>query len=171
MKTTLFKSKESRGFSVLQKGFGFLKRNETGGFTLVELLVSISIIAILTALLTANFVGARQRGRDGQRKANAYNLQSALELYRSDKGTYPLTGTMGLNTCGAPFRSDTGTTYLQKLPCDPSTGSPYSYVSTDGVTYRIITCLENREDSDKSTDSADASSCASPSVPFKLINP
>jgi prepilin-type N-terminal cleavage/methylation domain-containing protein len=82
------------------------------GFTLVELLVSISIIAVLTALLTANFVGARQRGRDGQRKANAYNMQSALELYRADVGTYPLT----LTGCGTALKSPTGTTYMQKLP-------------------------------------------------------
>jgi type II secretion system protein G len=137
------------------------------GFTLVELLVSISIIAVLTALLTANFVGAKQRGRDGQRKANAYNMQSALELYRADVGTYPLT----LTGCGTALKSPTGTTYMQKLPCDPSTNAGYYYNSTDGVTYKIITCLENREDSDKSTDSADTSACASPTVPFTLINP
>ncbi len=141
------------------------KRN---GFTLIELLVSISIIAILTALLTANYVGARQRGRDTQRKANAYNLQQALELYRADNGTYPLTA--ALTTCGGAFTSAGGTTYMQKLPCDPTTGSAYSYTS-DGATYTLIACLENEEDSDKSTDPADVALCASPSVPFKITNP
>lgn len=138
------------------------------GFTLIELLVSISIIAILTALLTANFIGARQRGRDGQRKANLYQIQSALELYRSDNGDYPLTASM--STCGVAI-SVNGTVYMQKVPCDPSTGSAYLYTSAAGTSYTIFACLENQEDSDKDTDPADASVCASPYVPFKLTNP
>lgn len=142
--------------------------NRQRGFTLIELLVVISIIAILTALLTANFIGARQRGRDGQRKSNLFQIQSALELYRSDNGDYPLTASLA--TCGNSI-SVNGTIYMQKVPCDPSTGNPYQYTSTDGSTYTIFACLENQEDSEKDTDPADASACSSPYVPFKLTNP
>lgn len=144
-------------------------RKKQRGFTLIELLVSISIIAILTALLTANFIGARQRGRDGQRKANLYQIQSALELYRSDNGDYPLTASMA--TCGNGIASAGGTIYMAKIPCDPLSGSAYQYTSTDGRTYTIFACLENQEDADKDTDPADASVCSSPYVPFKLTNP
>ena len=137
------------------------------GFTLIELLVSISIIAILTALLTANFVGVRQRGRDGQRKSNLYQLQAALELYRSDNGIYPLTAAM--TTCGGTLSSG-GTVYIQKIPCDPSTSAAYRYTSSNGTSYTLFACLENDNDSDKDTDPADASNCTG-TVPFKLTNP
>lgn len=162
--------KEQTGFTFSKKkqtGFTFSKKKQTG-FTLIELLVSISIIAILTALLTANFIGARQRGRDGQRKANLYQIQSALELYRSDNGSYPLTASMA--TCGNDI-SVNGTIYMQKVPCDPLGGTAYQYTSADGSSYTLFACLENQEDADKDTDSADASVCSSPYVPFKLTNP
>ena len=142
--------------------------NKSNGFTLIELLVSISIIAILTALLTANFVGVRQRGRDGQRKSNLYQLQSALELYRADNGIYPLTNVLA--SCGGALSSG-GTTYIQKIPCDPSTSAPYAYTSSNGTSYTLFACLENGQDSDRDTDPADASQCTSPNVPFKLTNP
>ena len=143
-----------------------------GGFTLIELLVSISIIAILTTLLTANFIGARQRGRDGQRKANLFQIQSALELFRTDNGNYPFPSMAPSPGCGdnASLQSAGGTTYMQTIPCDPQSDSAYLYTSTDGATYELVTCLENSEDSDASSDPADASLCTS-GVPFKLTNP
>lgn len=141
-------------------------QKQVGGFTLIELLVSISIIAILTALLTANFIGARQRARDGQRKAQIFNIQSALELYRSDNGLYPAV----LAACGVALTSGgvPPTVYMQKLPCDPSTGNDYSYthdVSTN--TYTIMACLENDQDGDK--DATTDPSCSSAS--FTQSNP
>lgn len=141
---------------------------EKKGFTLIELLVSISIIAILTALLSANFIGARQRGRDGQRKSNLYQMQSALELYRSDNGLYPLSA--DLQNCGegASLTSSGGAVYMQKLPCDPQTDDPYIYTSADGTSYTLYACLENEADSEISPDQG---ICTSPAVPFKLTNP
>jgi type II secretion system protein G len=151
-------------------------REKQRGFTLIELLVSISIIAILTALLTANFIGARQRGRDGQRKANLFQIQSALELYRSDNGVYPVGNAFPV--CGSALsytnpNTSAVTTYMQKVPCDPSTDDPYVYTSVDGTSYTLFACLENEQDSDKDTDPADANVCSSSSsnVPFKLTNP
>lgn len=148
--------------------------NKTG-FTLIELLVSISIIAILTALLTANFVGARQRGRDGQRKANLYNIQSALELYRADNSSYPLDS--AFPACGNPLELN-GVVYMQEVPCDPSAaGTSYTYISSDGLTYTLYACLENEADSEISTDGGDTDNitgcdtAGNTSFPFKLTNP
>ncbi|MDP2672104.1 MAG: type II secretion system protein, partial [Candidatus Daviesbacteria bacterium] len=50
------------------------------GFTLIELLVAIAIIGILSSFLLSNFVGVRQRARDGVRKSDLRQIQSALEL-------------------------------------------------------------------------------------------
>jgi len=136
------------------------------GFTLIELLVVISVIAILTTLLMANFVGIRQRGRDGQRKSNLYNIQSALELYRSDVGSYPLT-----LTCGSSLTSGSSTVYMQDVPCDPLSGASYTYTSADGTTYSIIACLENENDSNRDDAATYAASACTTPASFTLTNP
>jgi general secretion pathway protein G len=114
------------------------------GFTLIELLVVISIIGVLSSLLMVNFIGARQRSRDTQRKSNMRQVQSALELYRSDQSNYPL----ALPACGSSLVDPVnGTTvYMKSIPCDPLGGS-FQYLGTS-TTYTIVGCLENTNDSD-----------------------
>lgn len=135
----------------------FIFKNSEAGFTLIELLIVIAIIGILTTLLTANFIGVRQRSRDSQRKSDVRQMQSALELYRSDQGSYPLP-----NANSSPANCPVGTptslkstdcttsTYLNKVPLDPGGSSWPSYkYSSNGSTYSITACLENGNDSDK----------------------
>lgn len=114
------------------------------GFTLIELLVAMSVIGIFSSLLLANFVGVRQRARDGVRKSDLRQIQSALELYRADQAAYPAS----LPACGSSLTSGT-TVYMQKIPCDPSSpGTSYTYsVGSGNTTYSIIACLENSNDS------------------------
>lgn len=129
------------------------------GFTLIELLIVIAIIGVLSALLMANFIGVRQRARDAQRKSNLRQIQSALELYRSDKDSYPLSSGAGAypTTCNIPtpltavINANT-VTYMSNIPCDPS-GTSYSYnsgkyyyYSLDGSSYTLTACLENTGD-------------------------
>lgn len=59
------------------------------GFTLVELLVSIAIIATLTAILLPNFMGARERAKDAQKIQDMAAIKNALRMYYNDKQTYP----------------------------------------------------------------------------------
>lgn len=144
-----------------------MKKRQTG-FTLIELLVVIAIISILATFLMANFIGIRQRGRDGNRKSNLYSLQSALELYRSDEGLYPFPA---LAACGQALSSAGGAVYMTKIPCDPLTKNSYTYASTDGVSYTLIACLENQDDSEKDSDALyELSGCSTPAS-FTLTNP
>lgn len=116
---------------------------KSAGFTLIELLVAISIIGVLSSLLLANFVGVRQRARDGVRKSDLRQIQSSLELYRSDQAAYP---NSPLPTCGSSLIFG-NTTYMQKIPCDPSTATSYIYsVGSGNTTYSIFACLENGND-------------------------
>lgn len=140
------------------------------GFTLIELLVVIAIIGVLSALLTSNFIGVRQRARDAQRKSDLRQIQSALELYRADVGNYPSNSMLA--SCGTTTAKiyNGSSTYMQQIPCDPTTGSVYTYNTSDNTTYTLITCLENGSDSQK--DSVNVSPCdGTTNFSYTLRNP
>ncbi|PIP52662.1 hypothetical protein COX09_00345, partial [Candidatus Beckwithbacteria bacterium CG23_combo_of_CG06-09_8_20_14_all_47_9] len=50
------------------------------GFTLIEILVTISIIALLTMIGVTNFRVANQKARDGRRQGDLEQIKAALEL-------------------------------------------------------------------------------------------
>lgn len=64
------------------------KFGQQKGFTLLELLVVISIIGLLLAMGTVAFSTAQQRGRDSKRRADMQQLQKAFEQYNADNGSY-----------------------------------------------------------------------------------
>lgn len=66
------------------------KIKEKHGFTIVEMLVVISIITILMTLSLLGADKVRQRSRDAKRKSDLAKAQGILTLYYSDKKTYPL---------------------------------------------------------------------------------
>lgn len=139
------------------------------GFTLIELLIVIAIVGALATLVTANFLGVRNRARDAQRKSDLKQMQLAFEAYRADRGTYPAAP---LPACGSAL-TVSGTTYMQKIPCDPlnSGQNIYRYTST-GSTYVLTTCLENVSDSQKDTTN-NASYCTGGTTnwSYTLTNP
>ncbi len=59
------------------------------GFTIVELLIVIVVIGILATLVIVTFAGIQQRARDTQRKTDINALQSHVEAYYAQTGTYP----------------------------------------------------------------------------------
>lgn len=125
-----------------------MKEIKTSGFTLIELVVVIAIIATLTALASFNFNQARARARDVQRKSELKAIQNALELYKNDQMPQAYPATVDLETALV-------TTYMSKLPVDPkekvTAGSwmVYTYNQTAALTYTLQTCLENTSDPDK----------------------
>jgi type II secretion system protein G len=118
------------------------------GFTLIELLIVMAIIGILLTLASVNFIAVRERARDAQRKSDLAQIQIALELYRSDTGSYPADSQYP-DGCNGIFQSNTGVHYLKKTPCDPldPKTQPYFYSQRDGgLGYCLRACFENNKD-------------------------
>ncbi len=68
------------------------------GFTLIELMVTIGIIAILSAVLFASYNSAREQARDKLRMSDLKEMQVALELYKAQHGQYPDSGCSASDT-------------------------------------------------------------------------
>jgi general secretion pathway protein G len=151
--------------------FNKINKKVNKGFTLIELLLVIAIIGVLSSFLIANFIGAKARARDAQRKSDMRQIQAALELYRADQDTYPAAP---LPSCGSPLAVG-GTTYMKAIPCDPLNTGQYVYnytVGGGGTSYTLVVCLENTNDQqkDKVNNSADCSG-GSTNWSYTLTNP
>ncbi len=106
------------------------------GFSLIELLVVISIIGVLTAVLMINLVGARERSRDSQKIQDLNSIKSALRLYYNDNQTYPSPGVVNCTSC---LKSAIGSSYLMGIS---DVGYSYSAVA-DGNSFIIRASLES----------------------------
>lgn len=148
------------------------------GFTLIEMLVVISIIGILATLVAANLNSARSRARDAERKSDIKNIQTALRIYYNDHNGYPasddsdqIKGCGGTGTESCPWGSqwnEGDTVYMPTLPKDPlSPNQEYRYVAgTDTDSYSLQACLENKSDSDGIA--ASGTWCSSTETMFEL---
>jgi prepilin-type N-terminal cleavage/methylation domain-containing protein len=62
------------------------------GFTMVELMIVISIIGVLATALIPTFIGAQSKARDTGRSAALANASTSLASFSNDNGYFP--GTM-----------------------------------------------------------------------------
>jgi len=116
------------------------------GFTIVELLVVIVVIAILASISIVAYNGIQQRARDSARDSAVRALKLALEVYKSDFGKYPAAGAnpnAGYNVSG--LTTSLVPTYISKVPNDPDTTKILTYVvSTAYDGYGILVPYESR---------------------------
>ena len=81
-------------------------------FTLVELLVVISIIGVLSSVVFASLGNTKIKARDAERKSDLKQIATALELYYADHGTYRISGYGGSGGLGVGwFNYSNGTSY------------------------------------------------------------
>jgi prepilin-type N-terminal cleavage/methylation domain-containing protein len=134
-----------------------MKKNvikKINGFTLFELLVSISIIGIMTALATVSYAAAQKKARDARRVEDIKAVQVAAEQYYSQNAyVYPVNGSTTL-----PWKGG-GQDILSAFPLDPkndfNSGYQYSYTpvsgSAAGSSYCVCAKVEDPTNNGNST--------------------
>ncbi|MBU1000527.1 type II secretion system GspH family protein [Patescibacteria group bacterium] len=128
--------------------------NRKHGFTLVELLITVSIIAILASIGISVYSSLQKNARDGKRQADLRSIQSALEQYYSDQGFYPAE-TPNPFIPGNPLDGCTGNSdtvscssekvYLNTIPDDPDSSKNYYYAPAGvapAISYELCAALE-----------------------------
>jgi general secretion pathway protein G len=118
-------------------------RNRQSGFTLIEIMVVVVILAVLGALVVPNILGKVDKARVTAAQTDIKSIGTALDLYRLDNFKYPTTE-QGLQALVKQPADPTITNYpaggyLKTLPHDPW-GNPYVYASpgTDGRDYDLM---------------------------------
>jgi prepilin-type N-terminal cleavage/methylation domain-containing protein len=134
-------------------------KNKKEGFTLIELIVSITIVAVITTLAMVNFGATNKKARDSRRASDLQKVAIALEMSRQVGGTYP-TASGGLPT------GLVAAGYLQVWPTDPKSYS-YVYAAPTSYTYTLSAYMEDLG----STNMAPSGSCGTVTCNFRITNP
>ena len=121
-----------------------LTKNKSG-FTLIELLVVISIISLLSTLAITALNNARKKSRDAVRKADLAQIRKALDLYLTNRNTFPIFETETTITGDdalSQILEDEDT--ITEVPTDPQHPEfSYTYQSDSlGTSYSLNFCLE-----------------------------
>jgi general secretion pathway protein G len=147
-------------------------RGRGKGFTLIEILIVIAIIAILASVILVGLGPTQKEGRDSRRISDLSEVQNALELFYNNCGFYPgssldvsggcpsnwallAAGTGSYSTMATEV---TGLTNIDipQIPNDPTSGDSYTYESVTANSYTLAATLEDTANaamtSDEKTD-------------------
>ncbi len=119
------------------------------GFSLVELMVTITIISILSAIGYVSYSSAQVNARDSRRKQDLRSLQVAVELFNQTNKRFPCSGaSWEVSGTTPPWISDVATTaclgttttslspnYINPIPTDPKSNSTSAPLATGTYGY------------------------------------
>lgn len=117
------------------------RRRRQSGFTLIEIMVVVVILAILGTFAVTNIIDNPDKARVTKAQHDIRTIESALEMYKLDNYTYP-SSEQGLRSLvdrptGAPEpRNWKAGGYLKKLPKDPW-GNDYIYMGPQDTGGRV----------------------------------
>lgn len=94
------------------------KTGNARGFTLVELLIVISLISILAAMGLVQYRNSVQSAKESVLKTDLFRMRDAIDQYYADKGKYP-----------SSLDSLVSDGYMRRLPEDPITKSADTWVT------------------------------------------
>jgi len=142
---SLFKHKRISGNPRLEKkgGESMLKlRNNSKGFTLIELMVVIVVIGILAGIAIPRFMGAQDRSRIAAAESDINSMRQALGLYEIDHSGYLPTSSGNTYANFVTNIVDPNGDAYMVLP-DTTNFTGFSYAGTD-TTYQVqITAKDN----------------------------
>ncbi len=118
-------------------------QSRSRGFTLIEIMVVVVILAVLGALVVPKILENVDKARATRARSDIQAIETALDLYRLDNFKYPTTE-QGLQALVTQPTDPTLTNYrsggyLKSIPIDPW-NNPYQYASpgADGRDYEIL---------------------------------
>ncbi len=92
----------------------FLNKNNKEAFTLVELVIVITIVSFLISALAIGYINQLRKARDAKRKTHLQKMRLAFEDYYNDWGCYPDDGAV-FEDC----RSNVFSPWIKEIYCDP----------------------------------------------------
>lgn len=124
--------------------FAYTKHMKKKGFTVLELLVSVAIIAMLAAITMAVIATTREKSRDAKRMSALHQLQNALNIYYTQAGRFPIANpAVALSGTDAVSTELVNQDAIKAAPVDPAYPVySYQYQSVNGTTFTISFCLE-----------------------------
>lgn len=127
-------------------------RKHKQAFTLVELIVVITILAILWTVGYISLIWYNLVARDTVRLSDINNITKVIELYKLENGNYPtVSNSINITFSGANIwqqwmfwkESQVDARRISQIPIDPLTGTEYPYSLTYATwEYQVGTILE-----------------------------
>lgn len=93
------------------------KRDSQSGFTLIELIIVVTIVGLLAGIALVNVRHAQRKAAENVLKANLTNMRKAIDDFYADKQRYP-----------SALQELVDEKYMRRIPSDPITKSPDTWI-------------------------------------------